>query len=135
MKGTNHVVAVVKCVLIEEWLARGHMDGKVVIPGHPSTGGECPPDLLEQEPAPPKLNVVTLCRDLHPKVPEDLVKENVMSMCFLCVLIFSKLALSQYFVWPDWVQIDPRNPAMCHARGKGVDRVVGVRLILGAPSC
>ena len=61
--------------LIEEWLARGHMEGKIVIPGHPAKSADCPSDLLEQEPALPKLNIVTLGRELHPKLPEALVKD------------------------------------------------------------
>ena len=40
------------------------MEGKIVIAG------------LEQEPALPKLNIATLGRELHPKLPEDLVKDR-----------------------------------------------------------
>ena len=78
-------IPLLKQVHLEEWLARSHMEGKVVIPGHPAPNSECPADLLEQEPAAPKLNVVTSGRGLYPKVPEDLVKERFNMICLVCL--------------------------------------------------
>lgn len=55
-------------------LAQKHFDGQLTIPGHPRPETECPSDLLEQAPAPPKLNVCIQRADLYPEIPEGVVK-------------------------------------------------------------
>ena len=55
-------------------LAQRHYEGKLNIPGHPVPQGECPQDLLEQPPAPPRLNVCIQRSDLYPEIPDSIVK-------------------------------------------------------------
>ena len=56
-------------------LAAGHMAGTIQIPGHTALATECPPDLMEAEPGPPKLNLMKARSDLFPEVPAALVTQ------------------------------------------------------------
>ena len=62
-------------------LATGHMSGTVTvtIPGHPAPPGECPADLLEREPEPPKLNIMVARKDLYPEVPAATIRQWMSS--------------------------------------------------------
>ena len=56
-------------------LAAGHMAGSLQIPGHAPAQAECPSDLLEAEPALPKLNLMTARADLYPEIPGQVVRQ------------------------------------------------------------
>lgn len=58
----------------QEWLGRGHMDGSLAIPGCTKPSLDCPPDILEQAPPAPRLNLVTPRADLYPVVPQSLLQ-------------------------------------------------------------
>ncbi|CAK9014882.1 Uncharacterized protein SCF082_LOCUS12523, partial [Durusdinium trenchii] len=60
----------------QEWLARLHMDGSLTVPGFAKPAEECPADLLEKEPAPPRLNLLTPRQDLYPLIPDALMKDG-----------------------------------------------------------
>lgn len=59
-------------------IAQKHFDGQLMIPGHPRPEAECPGDLLEQPPPPPKLNVCIQRGDLYPEIPESVVKARLL---------------------------------------------------------
>ncbi|CAK9032566.1 unnamed protein product [Durusdinium trenchii] len=51
------------------------MDGSMTIPGLPKPALECPTDILEKEPAPPRLNLLTPRSDLYPIIPQNIMQE------------------------------------------------------------
>jgi len=51
------------------------MDGSLTVAGFPKPAAECQADLLETEPAPPKMNIIVARKDLYPLVPEAIVKD------------------------------------------------------------
>ena len=82
-----------------EMLAQRHFDGTLTVPGHPKPEAECPADLLEQPPAPPKLNVCVQREDLYPEIPDAVTKASrqgwrswlsvVLVLCLVPVLVCS----------------------------------------------
>lgn len=75
----GHIVFKIGNIFKQCWqvqmLAAGHMAGSIQIPGHAPAQAECPADLLEAEPALPKLNLMTARADLYPEIPGQLVRQ------------------------------------------------------------
>ena len=51
------------------------MDGTLTVPGFAKPSEECPPDLLEKEPAAPRLNIIPQRTDLYPAIPDAIMKD------------------------------------------------------------
>ena len=62
--------------IAQESLGRLHMEGTITIPGFPKPAVECPTDILEREPEPPRLNLLVPRSDFYPMVP--MVPQNLM---------------------------------------------------------
>ena len=59
------------------------MDGALSVAGFPKPAAECPPDLLETEPALPRMNLITPRKDLYPVIPDAITKDRLPLACIL----------------------------------------------------
>ena len=77
--------------LSQESLARLHMDGSMTIPGLPKPALECPTDILEKEPAPPRLNLLTPRSDLYPIIPQNIMQASGVKQSERAGVVFPRV--------------------------------------------
>lgn len=65
------------------------MEGNITVPGFAKPSEECPSDLLEKEPEPPRLNLLPQRKDLYPAIPDAVLKDLPMDLITSELLAFS----------------------------------------------